>query len=115
MSKLFQKGSIAIALSVLMLSVTLVISAGIYSLMIQQIRASSQLGHSVVAIYAAESGLEKCYFDYRVDGIMSCSYLDVPLDTITDATYTITEFNGGSPIISVGSFKEVNRRVEITW
>jgi len=116
MNKLFQKGSIAIVLSVLMLSVVLVISAGIYNLMIQQIRASSQIGQSMVAIYAAESGIERCYFDYRIDGANSCPYFDVSLDTIANATYTfIPAFDGSSPIISIGSYKETNRRIELSW
>lgn len=116
MNKSLQKGAIAIAISVLMLSIVLVISISIYSLMIQQIRASSQLGHSVVAIYAAESGAERCYLDYRIYGAVTCLYANTTLDNITDATYTFTPpFNGSSPIISVGNYLGTNRRIEINW
>lgn len=117
MKLLSQRGSIAIVLSVLMLSVVLAISASIYNLMIQQIRASSQIGHSVVAIYAAESGTERCYFDYRMSGMSDCTYTDIPLDVdiISEATYTVSFSGGVSPIISVGSYLGINRRIEISW
>jgi len=115
MQNITQKGSIAIILSVLLLSVVLVISIGISTLMINQIKFSSQIGHSVVAFYAAEAGAERCYFEYRIDGAGACPYTDVSLDNITDATYTTDSFDGSSPVVSIGNYFETNRRIELSW
>lgn len=109
-----QKGAISIFLSVLLMSVLLIISAGIATLMLSQIRMSSQMGHSVVAFYAAESGIERCLYDIRKGGAINCSYTDIPLDFNSSAKYT-TNYDGLSQIDSIGSFLRTSRNIEVNW
>jgi len=105
-----QKGSVSIYISVMLLSVLLVISSGIATLMLNQIKMSSQIGHSVVSYYAAESGIERCLFDMR-KGTGSCSYSNEPLDN--NATYD-TNWNAGSyPINSTGYYINTSREIEV--
>jgi hypothetical protein len=117
MKNIFQKGSISIFLSVLLVSVLLIISAGIASLMFNQIKMSSQIGHSVVAYYTAEAGAERCLCDIRkgdYDCTGDCSYTNVSLDFNSDAKYT-TNYGGLPPIISTGSFMNTSRKIELNW
>lgn len=114
MSKL-QKGSISIFVSVMILAIALVISAGIANLMSGQVKASNQIGHSTVAYYAAESGIERCIFDFRRMGANNCSYTNIPLDFNSGVSYTVTFAGGAPPIYSKGTFIDVSRDIEITW
>ena len=109
---MIQKGSISIYLSVLLVSVLLTISSGVALLILNQSKMSSQIGHSVVSFYAAESGVERCLFNVR-QGSGSCSYTNIRLDFDSGATYTVS-YNGGIGIISAsGSFFETNREIEV--
>jgi len=114
MKQITQKGSISIVLSVMLLSVILVITSGIAGLMLNQIIASKHIGHSVVALYAAESGIERCYYDSRRDYAASCAYIDIPLDFDSNATYTVDD-NSFPPMDSIGNFYDTNRKLEVTW
>jgi uncharacterized protein (UPF0333 family) len=114
-----QKGAVSIILAILLLSVLLVIGLGISILMIQQIKMSGQAGRSVVAYYAAEAGAERCLYEVRKNGAVSC--LDdnnwVQLDTASpfnEASYKAT-YNGSDIIESTGRFRGTNRKVEASW
>lgn len=106
-----QQGAISILLAVLLLAELSVIGLGIATLTIKQIRMSGQVGQSVVAYYAAEAGAERCLYDIRKSGAVSCPYIDVSLG---DAKYS-TSYNGSDTITSIGQFENTNRKVELTW
>jgi len=108
--KMSQKGSISIYLSIMLLSVLLLISSGISILMLNQIKMSSQTGHSTVSYYAAESGIERCLYDMR-KGSGTCNYSNEALDN--SATYDTTWNAGGYPINSTGYYLETNRAIEV--
>ncbi len=114
-----QEGAVSIFLAVLLLSVLLVIGLGISVLMIRQIKMSGQAGRSVVAYYAAEAGAERCLYEVRKNGAVSCPDDDswVQLDTLSpfnEASYKTT-YNGVDTIKSIGQFRGTNRRVELSW
>jgi hypothetical protein len=111
---IFTKGAVTILLSVLLLSILLVIGLGVSALMLQQIKLSGQIGKSVVAFYAADSGAEKCLYDVRQLSAGSCPYSGVPLDFDSQATYT-TSYNGTNQITSIGQFRGAGRKVELSW
>ena len=60
-----QKGGTSIYIALLVLSAILIIVLGISSLVISEIKMSSQLGYSVPALYAADAGVEKCLYQIR--------------------------------------------------
>jgi len=109
-----QQGAISILLAVLLLAELSVISLGIATLTIKQIRMSGQVGQSVVAYYAAEAGAERCLYDIRKSGAVSCPYTDVSLSFDSNAKYS-TSYNGSDTITSIGQFKDTNRKVELSW
>ena len=106
-----QQGAISILLAVLLLTELSVIGLGIATLTVKQLRMSRQVGQSVVAYYAAEAGAERCLYDVRKSGAVSCPYTDVSL---SDAKYS-TGYNGSDTITSIGQFESTNRKVELTW
>jgi hypothetical protein len=109
-----QQGAISILLAVLLLSILLVIGLGISLLMLQQIKMSGQVGRSVVAFYAAEAGTERCLYEVRKNGAVSCPFTNVSLDFDSNAKYT-TSYNGSDTITSIGQFKDTSRKIEVSW
>ena len=101
-------------LAVLLLSILLVIGFGISILMFQQMRLSGQAGRSVVAFYAADAGAEKCLYEVRKDGAVTCPFTDIALDFDAQATYTV-DYNGVDEITSIGKFRGTTRKIELTW
>ena len=89
----------------------MVITASMSALMIQQIKMSGQAGHSVVAFYAADAGAERCLYEIRKEGAMSCSYT---VDFGGGAKYT-TDYDGSGVITSKGEYRGVSRKVELNW
>lgn len=105
-----QKGVISIALSTLLLSIISVIVLGISALILQQVKMSRQIGDSIVAFYAAESGAEECLYQVRkISGI--CGFTRT-LDS--GAEYTAI-YNGLNAIESTGEFRNTIRKVELNW
>ena len=74
---------------------------------------SKQMGNSVVAYYAAESGAERCLYEIR-KGTGICNFTDFPLDFDANAKYTTT-YNGSNAIESTGAFRNTTRKVELSW
>jgi len=112
-----QKGSISIYISVMLLSILLVISSGISILILDQIKMSRQIGHSIVSYYAAESGIERCLCDVRENKYNctgNCSYTNVSLDFNSNAKYTST-YNELNKINSTGVFFDTSRKIELNW
>jgi len=109
-----QQGATTILLGVLLLSVLIVIGLGISLLMFRQVELSGEVGRSVVAFYAAESGTERCLYEVRKNAASSCPFADVPLDFNSQARYT-TSYNGSDTITSIGQFMDTNRKVELSW
>lgn len=57
-----QKG-ISLLFTVLITSLILAVSLGISALLIQEMRMMGEIGYSVVAFYAADSGIEEAIYD----------------------------------------------------
>lgn len=101
-------------IAILTLGLVSVIGFSVSILMLQQLRVSRQAGQSVVAFYAADAGAERCLYEVRQDGAVSCPHTDVSLDSVSDAVYTTT-YDGANTITSVGHFEDASRKIEVTW
>lgn len=106
-----QKGAVSIIFAVIIMSMIVVITASMFSLMIQQIRMSRQAGHSVVAFYAADAGAERCLYEIRKEGAGGCARV---VDFGGGAKYTTT-YDGLGEITSKGEYKGVSRKMEVAW
>jgi Tfp pilus assembly protein PilX len=107
-----QQGATSILLGVLLLSVLLLIGLGISLLMLKQVKLSGQAGRSVLAFYAAEAGAERCLYEVRKNGAVSCPFADVLLDN--QASYT-TNYNGVDTITSIGQYRDTSRKLQLNW
>lgn len=62
MSNIKQQKGVSLYLTFMVMSILMVISFGISSILISEIRILRSMGHSVIAFYAAETGIEKTLY-----------------------------------------------------
>lgn len=111
-----EKG-ITLYLSVVIMTIVLAIALGISTIFLGQVNVMRGMGHSVIAFYAADAGIEKILLNRA-----SPSYIP-PTALSNGAIYEVFVAAGGSPgcaapnycIKSIGSYKEVNRAIEISY
>ena len=60
----YMERGVSLFFAVLIMSVILAIGAGISTILIQEIRMTGEIGHSVVAFYAADSGIEQQLYNF---------------------------------------------------
>jgi hypothetical protein len=128
-----QKGAVSVILTLFLLSILLVIGLGISTLMLQQLKLSSQAGQSTVSFYAADAGAERCLYQTR------CGLIENPTDECIEeigpsldgkcasvggvTTGDLTESNSQyeakreseTSITSVGQFRTISRSLLISW
>ena len=116
-----QKG-IAILYVIFLVSVLLAISFGISEILISQVKMLGDIGYSVVALYAADSGIENVLID-RQSPDLTPGYYDGSLSA--DITYEVSVTEGGASedctidfyycIKSIGSYKDIKRAIEVKY
>lgn len=123
-----QKG-ISLYLAVMTMTILLAIVLGLSVILIGQTKMIKRMGDSVIAFYAADTGMERVLYAIRKENPVyvpsNCSDPCDPCSLSFDcpalnngAKYTITD-KSFSPtavkIISQGFFLEVNRAIENIW
>jgi len=106
---------LAITIMIILLAIVL----GLTTILIGQMAMVREMGYSVIAFYAADAGIEKVLVD-RASPDLSDDYYSGALD---EATYQVFVTAGGSGdctasnycIKSIGTYKEVNRSIEIMY
>ena len=122
-------------MTVLIVSVILAIGLGISGILIQQIKISGNIGDSVVAFYAADSGVEQQIYDLYKEETHTSSY-DAVLEN-TGASYSVSVVCSqgnmncleGIPVVgeevcsslnnfcirSIGTFQTSKRAIEVNY
>ncbi len=108
-----QKGAVTIILSLLVLSVLLVIGLSVSLISLQRIKMAAQMGQSVTAYYAAESGMERCLYQIWQQGDSSCSHQNSLSEV--DASYTVAGSLSSGKIESRGLYQITSRKIEVNW
>jgi len=117
------RGQVAIILSIMILSMLLAIALGISTLLVQQLQLTRDMGDSVIAFYAADSGAEKCLYDIwnGKTGATSCYIDDNHGRTVTQTLqanpliqFTVT-FNAPGNIQSRGDYKSTSRKLDLNF
>ena len=116
--KIQNSRGVSLFLAVFIMSVLLAISFGISGILIGQIKTMSEIGYSVVAFYAADSGIENVLMDRE-----SPSY--IPETTLPNgATYEVFVAEEDTEncsddlnycIKSIGSYQKTKRAIEIQY
>lgn len=124
--------------AIFVVAIMLAISFGISEILISQVKMLGDMGHSVVALYAADSGVEKVLIDRQTPNLdshyYSCYSLSVPPCSLDNgSTYQVFVTEGGSTgdcpggesceeppcfyycIKSIGIYKDVKRAIEIKY
>lgn len=116
-----QKG-IAIYLAIMIMVVMLSIGLGISTILVGQIKMIRGMGHSVVAVYAADTGIERVLYTIRKEGYCSPPpslparpFIDVVLDNGAIYSVTIIVCNGSTTINSKGTYQGTHRAIKITY
>ncbi len=104
-----QKG-VAIYFTVLIMVIVLAMALGLTMILFSQIRMISGIGDSVVAFYAADSGMEEAL--YRENGVSGALG--------NGASFTVLKISAGPGcagydycLRSFGGFKNIRRAIEI--
>lgn len=110
------KNGYALLLTLLVMSAILSIAIGLSRLGLGEIRLSRDNSVSLVAYYAAETGVECQMFADRIGGV-TCGTAEVPMCLSPDiCVETIsTGISPGRTIQSTGSYRDVRRAIELTY
>lgn len=84
-----QKG-IALYLSIVILAIILAMVLGLGAILFSQIRTIRGMGSSVVALYAADAGIERVLDDYYEGGELNNEYSSDEFDN--DSSYAVTVY-----------------------
>jgi len=119
MSKRYQKG-IAIYLAVVVMSVLLAVGIGTAAILYSQIRMIRSMGDSVIAFYAADTGVEDVLYKDSLPAGLELEVV-VPGNLDNTATYeakkiapSVTCPGDYYCVKSIGTFKDVRRAIEVS-
>jgi len=112
-TKRFQKG-VSLTLAIIMLSSILSIGLGISTLLIRQAKLTRGIGHSVVAFYAADSGIEQILYEDRGVGVLDGYSTSTVFEN--NASYTVRVYKTGvTTIKSSGGYQGKTRAIEVQY
>ena len=107
---------VALYLAIMIMGVLLTLALGVSAILYSQIKVAKGMGNSVMAFYAANSGIERELYEENPTGTTYSDYLD------NGASYTVTVVAAGEGncpvdvnrcIKSVGAYKETKRAIQI--
>jgi len=112
MFKNYQKG-VSLYLALMIMFILLAIGLGVSLIIVSQMKMIRGMGDSVIAFYAADTGIERALYEKRVNNIDWSGF-----GTVGGADYTV-DYIVGPPATwkskgSFGSFAKVKRAIEIT-
>ena len=115
--------SLIIAMMLMTLTVATVLS--ITSLFLREFRLNTELRYSTQAFYAAETGIERYLWEFRINGLGNNGTYSCITDCLGNvATYEVKYyFVGGAPecapaqfcIMSDGEFRGIKRAIRTTF
>lgn len=118
MSKFFQKG-VSLYLSIMIMVILLAIVLGISGILLGQLKTMKGIENSVVAFYAAETGIEKVLVDRRTGLNTNIGHYD---GSIGSASYEVEVLSPGPNcdadnycISSVGTYNETKRGIQVKY
>lgn len=116
------ESGVSLYLTLIVMVTVLGIALGLSAILFSQIRVIRGMGNSVVAFYAADTGIEKVLMDR--DDPSSLRELDDYSETLdNNATYKINVYPSDNPdcnasnycIKSVGAYNRTERAIEIKY
>lgn len=110
------ESGVSLIFTILFLGILLSTGLGIANLMLKEIKISSNIGYSVPAYYAAETGIEKIlYIDRKGSGLSVGDKENGNLSVGSKFETEVTQINPEIIIKSVGIYNKVRRGVEVDY
>ena len=111
-----QKG-ISLIFSIFILTFVLGIALGGATILVRQMKITRDIGYSVIAFYAADSGIEEVLFKDRDDPSSVPDDYHEELIFSNGAKYIVdvTKSGGDVTIKSEGTYKNTSRAIEIVY
>jgi len=107
-----QKG-VSILLTSLIMSVVLAISLGLSAILIQQTKMMADIGYSIVAFFAADSGIEKSLYNILKEG--GTGNVSENWGANYGYQVTVTPCGSKSCVKSIGTYRETKRAIEAKY
>lgn len=112
---------VSLYLTLTLMALMLTIALGVSSILISQMRSLGEMGNSVVAFYAADTGIERMLYAARQESYApssgdSCgSPFSCP--ALSNGSSFVIEIQTGPETIikSKGTYKDVSRSIEINY
>jgi len=117
-----QKG-VSIYLVILISTFILAVALGLSTILISRIKVSHEIGYSVVALYAADTGIERILYEIRVTSSCDpttcaafpcCNYSETLSNGATSTVY-VASSTPAVQINSTGTYQTVKRAIEISY
>lgn len=128
--KLFSKKNrqegISLYIALIIIVIMMAIALGLSTILVGQIKTIKSIGHSVKALYAADTGIERALYDNGTASYSASGYLDLNSNGFQDAddsTYNVVGISAGSNgcpggvsycLKSVGTFKQTKRAIIVS-
>jgi Tfp pilus assembly protein PilX len=133
------QSGVSLYFAIVVMAILLAIGFGLSTIIISQMRTIRGMGDSVIAFYAADTGIERALYALYKEGTSlpfnflppTCTdcYLDLNNNAVKDAddaTYSVSAASSTDPICSgsgaqyyclksIGNFKEVTRAIEAAY
>jgi len=122
--KNFEQG-VSVFFACIVMLILLAIVLGITTILTSEIKMIKSIGFSVVALYAADTGMERVLYEdeFCRQQLPPCAWpceLDCSRlsdgasfsDTIGEASYTATASNSATTFQSIGFYKQTRRAIE---
>ncbi len=107
-----EKG-IAVLITVMIISIVMLVATLIASVVSVQLKLASDIGDSITAIYAADSGVEYKLYQIRKAGILTNT--EFSLSNGATVSVTVLRAFPNLTIKSLGSYLSVKRQFEVNF
>lgn len=123
-----EKGVI-LYLALLIMGILVAIGAGLSVIIISQIKITREIGDSVVALMAADTGIEAALYNLYKTRLPNCSASSLPFtctDNVRNAFFEVTAKGASDPacpnppneyycLKSIGIYRETRRSIEASY
>ena len=117
---------VSLYLALIIMTLLLALALGVSAILFGQIRMMREMGNSVLAFYAADTGIERELYEGNATGTSYSGYLDLNENGVQDdedSVYNIWVMSSGENgcpahinycIKSEGVYKEARRAIQVT-
>ena len=106
-------------MALMVMNILLAVALGISAIFVGQLQITREMGDSVIAFYAADTGIERVLYSGRETPSFSCPAGPPPCSLDNGAEYYVIITPGGDCtnfcIRSVGTYNNVRRAIEVSY